>query len=330
MKDTMSESDPIIGDEAFHIAMDEYEAEYQEKMRKKERRPNTGATLGDLLDELDDKRETFESRMNLKSGRDFFREKPPPMQWLVEGVVEKGALVMLAGPPKTAKSWFTLELGLSVASGKSLFGDPLLSGNGEPGTVLFCFLEDGPYNIHARASALASVKGIKDVGSLDTFFRFGGGIDMGQRSHAMAFADAIKRGVPEMSLICFDPFRNLHYGDENDSAAIIQVMDNLRLIRDVTGSAVLVVHHTRKPSASDKANPGYAIRGSGAIFGAVDGLISMMSVDNSERDTDSIVNNIYVRVKGGREASPFSASLTIKDGFDGRASKAMWEVSGRI
>lgn len=266
--------------------------------------------------------------MRIIDAKDFLCSKPPPIDWLVEGVMEKGNLVMLVGAPKTAKSWLSIELGLTVASGGDLFNDPLLLGNGRKGSVLFCFLEDGKYNIHARVNALAASKGIKDPGELDLMFRFGGGIDVGDAQKSIQFANAVKEIKPDLDMLVFDPFRNLHFGDENDSANIIRVMENLRSIRDITGAAILVIHHTRKPASTDKGNPGFTIRGSGAIFGAVDGLIAMSSVH--ENEGEAITNNVFIRVKGGREAKPFSTSLHIMDGQDGRARLAKWKVESVI
>ena len=316
-------------DDMLFRALDEIDAERYEKEQRK------AESLEAYLDKVDRENKKLFKNLGVKTSKDFFRERPPPIRWLVEGVMESKNLVMLAGAPKTAKSWFAIELGLAVATGGALFGDPLMTGTGESGSVLFCFLEDGPHNIYARVCSLAKARGVRDPSDLDLFFRFGGGLNMMNRSEALQLADAIKSGIPKLDLIVFDPFRNLHYGDENDSADIIQVMENLRHIRDVTGAAVLVIHHTRKPSASDKANPGMALRGSGAIFGAVDGLIAMSSIldiatDSGYGSEDTIMNNVFVRVKAGREQKPFSVSLSIKDGFDGRAETAKWSVGAKV
>lgn len=302
MKDLMTMSDEVIGD----------------------------GTIGALIDHIARQNQKLYTNLNIKQGSAFFRERPPPIEWLIEGLLEKKNVVMLAGAPKTAKSWLALEIGLSVASGTPLFGDPLLMGTGRPGKVLFCFLEDGAHNIHARSTALAKGKGLREIEKLGLFFRFGGGLNMGARAQAIQLGEAIKQGIPDLDLLVFDPFRNLHYGDENDSSIIIQIMDNLRYLRDNTGASILVTHHTRKPSGADKNNPGFAIRGSGAIFGSVDGLISMVAIEGLDQDEDTITNNVFTRVKAGKEARPFSVTLSIKDGYNGRAEKATWNVAGKI
>ena len=305
-------------------AMDEIDGErYQREQRQAE-------TLGQYLDKLDRENKKLFKSLGVRTAEDFFSHRPPPIRWLVEGVMEAQNLVMLAGAPKTAKSWFAIELGLSVARGGERFGDPLMTGTGQKGNVLFFFLEDGPHNIYARVTSLAKAKGIRSPDELGMFFRFGGGLNMMKKEEAHQLANAIKAGIPDLDLIVFDPFRNLHHGDENDSAEIIQVMENLRHIRDTTGASVLVVHHTRKPSGADKNNPGMAIRGSGAIFGSVDGLIAMTAIEDIDKDDNVITNNVFIRVKAGKEQRPFSTSLTIKDGFDGRADLATWSVGARI
>jgi RecA-family ATPase len=320
-------TDPV-GVDALFQAMDEVDAERYQSDQK--RSDTIGAYL-DKMENIDRENKKLFNSLGVKTSKDFFKERPPPIRWLVEGVMESKNLVMLAGAPKTAKSWFAIELGLAVATGGALFGDPLMTGTGESGSVLFFFLEDGPHNIYARVCSLAKTRGVRNPADLDLFFRFGGGLNMMNRSEALQLAEAIKCGIPKLDLIVFDPFRNLHHGDENDSADIIQVMENLRHIRDVTGAAVLVIHHTRKPSANDKANPGMALRGSGAIFGAVDGLIAMSSILDIGADAaDTITNNVFVRVKAGREQRPFSVSLSIKDGFDGRAETVKWIVGAMV
>jgi RecA-family ATPase len=268
--------------------------------------------------------------LRIRPASQFFAVPPPPIEWLVRGVVERKNVVMLAGAPKTAKSWMALEMALSVCTGTNMFDDPLLQGSTHRNSVLCFMLEDSEHSVYSRVKSLALSKGIRDVAGLDMYFRFGSGIDIADTSKTHQLASDIAQNLPDLALITFDPFRNMHSADENDSAQIMQIMENLRHIRDVTGASVLVVHHTRKPTASDKMNPGFTVRGSGAIYGAVDGLITMMNVDTLGDEPDVFKNNVFVRVKAGREATPFSAELRIYDGEDGRAERACWQTGGLI
>ena len=55
----------------------------------------------------------------------------------------------------------------------------------------------------------------------------------------------------EPGLIIFDPLRNIHTEDENDSKAMTKVTDAVRKIRDTTGASIVVTHHLRKPTKGD-------------------------------------------------------------------------------
>ena len=288
--------------------------------------------LNDEVEKIKNKANGFAS-LKIKPASHFFSTPPPPIKWLVRGMMESKNVVMLAGAPKTAKSWFALEMAICVASGSNMCGDPLLQGSDTRNAVLCFMLEDSEHSVYSRVKSMALGKGITDVGGLDMYFRFGGGIDLSDTQTAHQLAADIAANIPNLALITFDPFRNLHSGDENNSAEIIQIMENLRHIRTVTGASILIVHHTRKPSSSDQKNPmnaGFTVRGSGAIFGAVDGLITMMNVDSLGDEPDCFKNNVFIRVKAGREATPFSAELRIYDGEDGRAEKAYWKTGGLI
>lgn len=69
---------------------------------------------------------------------DLAKMELPPIQWLVPGLLPEGC-VMLAGRPKTGKSWLALNLALAVASEHGKFLGQDISG---PGTVLYFALED--------------------------------------------------------------------------------------------------------------------------------------------------------------------------------------------
>jgi hypothetical protein len=52
---------------------------------------------------------------------ELLAEDFPEPRWAVPGIIREGC-ILLAGPPKVGKSWLTLGLGLSVASGGKALG----------------------------------------------------------------------------------------------------------------------------------------------------------------------------------------------------------------
>ena len=188
-------------------------------------------------------------------------------------------------------------------------------------------MEDGVANIQARTSALARAKGI-DPSRLPMHFRFRQSLNLSDNGHVDWCIKSLGKimSPSEPGLIIFDPLRNIHTEDENDSKAMTKVTDAVRKIRDTTGASIVVTHHLRKPTKGDVMSPGHAIRGTGALYGACDGLVCMFA-DHSNRIQDSWVNAVYTRCKAGKEADPFSLTLEVKDGRNGRAHTAQWEVS---
>jgi RecA-family ATPase len=66
-------------------------------------------------------------------------------KWAVPGIVAEG-VNLLAGPPKVEKSWLSLGLGLSVASGTKAFDAITVPGC----PVLYLALEDTPRRLQTR------------------------------------------------------------------------------------------------------------------------------------------------------------------------------------
>lgn len=67
-----------------------------------------------------------------------------PIEFCVDGMNSTG-LFILAGAPKTGKSWFTLDMALSIAKGKKL-----LSRETKRGSALYLCLEDSYTRIQNR------------------------------------------------------------------------------------------------------------------------------------------------------------------------------------
>lgn len=99
-----------------------------------------------------DKEETVEEDRSPKPkpGRlfDVLRNTKPP-RWLVEGILTEGGCGFIAGEPKSFKSWFGLDLAMSVATG-GLFLDHFRVLR--PGPVLYIQEEDGPTILKDRAA----------------------------------------------------------------------------------------------------------------------------------------------------------------------------------
>jgi hypothetical protein len=226
--------------------------------------------------------------------------------WLIENLIREGDQVVLAGAPKSGKSFFAFQLAMAVAQGRNHEGDGwfLMPDFTLPQQaqrkVLFFSLEMGPSVVRSRLRPWKSLPSEADANvetmeRLKFVFSVGGRstLDLGDSSGDvyLAVRGLIKHEKPH--LVVFDTFVRVHGLDENDNVRMAALMQNLLDVCEIPDEshhgrtrriAHLIVHHLRKPGKEAHWNSSVidAVRGAGSIIGAAD-LILGMAVDRSER-----------------------------------------------
>ena len=99
-----------------------------------------------------------------RSLADLLEGPPPRMDWRVTDVFPTDALGVIAGAPKSFKSFVALDLGLSVATGVPFLGTFTV----DPGPVVMCIGEGGEQSLRRRATAMlahlgGSAEDVRDV-----------------------------------------------------------------------------------------------------------------------------------------------------------------------
>ena len=90
------------------------------------------------------------SRPEPQTATDLLAEAIPPPAPIVDNLIHEGML-LLGGKSKRGKSWLMLDLALSVATGKRVWGHFPVD---EPQPVLYLALEDGKARIQRRLRAI--------------------------------------------------------------------------------------------------------------------------------------------------------------------------------
>lgn len=72
-------------------------------------------------------------------------------EWLIKGVATKGSVGFVAGAPKSFKSWFALDMSLSVSTGAKFLDHFEVT---EPGPVLYIQEEDSAITVKARTKKI--------------------------------------------------------------------------------------------------------------------------------------------------------------------------------
>ncbi|MBZ0139776.1 MAG: helicase RepA family protein [Pseudorhodoplanes sp.] len=186
----------------------------------------------------------------------------PPVAFVVPGYVAEG-LTVIAGRPKTGKSWLALGWAAAVASGGVAFGSIEV----EAGDVLYLALEDNDRRLKRRLEQMMPDAAKPARLHLTTHCpRLGaGGIE--------AITEWCK-GVKRPRLIVVDVFGKIRPDrreKENLYEADYRAIEPLKTLADELKLAVLVIHHTNK--RDEPYDPFDAVSGTTGLTGAADTVL---------------------------------------------------------
>ena len=91
--------------------------------------------------------------------------RPPEQAWLIESIRAKSAVGIIGGAPKCCKSWFGIDIAVSVASGTPCLGHFEAR---QPGPALIFMAEDAESAVRARGQSLCAGRDL-DTDDLDVF-----------------------------------------------------------------------------------------------------------------------------------------------------------------
>ena len=228
---------------------------------------------------------------------EYLEQEPPPIDDIFHGLMDRGDKVFVIGQSKNRKSFFMLQMGLCLASGK-----PFLNWRSNRRLkVLIIQFELKPANYHRRVRYVASALGIApdDIrGQLDI---------LNLRGKHFSF-DGLQ--VENYDLIICDPFYNLldrANVDECSGRDVSRVLGGLDAIAE-RGPAIAIVHHTTKGRAGDKQ----AIdRGSGTGVMARDYDCCFTLTPHRDHPSEWIVLETILR----NYRSPDAITIEFRDGI---------------
>lgn len=211
---------------------------------------------------------------------DHLRELPKP-EWLVEGLFEKNALVMVAGAPGSCKSILALDWMLCMATGRAWNGRKV-----KPSKVLYLLGEGGSGLLKRIQSWGAYHKcGQREWELLVQNMRISFDVPQlaaaptqeGMAHTPVVMATAAAGFDPDVVVI--DTFARSFVGkDENSSKDTGEWIKSAEELR-ARGYTVVFLHHTRKNTEF-----GHQFRGSTAVSGAMDTIITVIY----DKRTDTI------------------------------------------
>jgi len=188
--------------------------------------------------------------------------------WLIERLWSAGAVGIVSGPPKALKTWTALEMAISVATGVPCLSTFPVH---RSGPVLLYAAEEPMPALHSRLHALARNHALNlDQVDIRVIAADSLRLDRGEDREKLTATVQFHRPV----LLILDPLIRLHGLDENQSGPMAELLGYFRSLQRGTGTAIAIIHHSRKHAASSAA-PGQSLRGSSDLYAFVDSLVSL-------------------------------------------------------
>lgn len=188
----------------------------------------------------------------------------PP--WLIEQLWSANAVGILGGMPKSLKTWMALEMAVAVASGSSCLGEFAVPA---AGPVMLYAAEEGPAALRGRLESLVHHRGLH-LSEVDVRVITEDSLRLDRTGDQERLQDTLELHRP--LLLILDPLVRLHAIDENAAGEIAALLGYLRLLQRKTGTAIALVHHSRK-NLSANGGAGYSLRGSSDLYAWVDSFL---------------------------------------------------------
>jgi hypothetical protein len=209
---------------------------------------------------------------------EFLSTVSPDIDWLVEGLIQRGANGFICAPPKLGKSWLAVDLVLSLALGLPWVGFDVPA----PVRTALITREDNAALTRWRMDRLLA-------GKNSTRADLGGRLYVNSRDQSPAFRlDETELFTPMIAelkavqpeFVILDVFNILHGADENDNTEMRTILERLNQLQREVGCAIGVVHHFNKTAEGSLTQ---RLRGAGSIAGWAEWLIGVEAADEHIR-----------------------------------------------
>ncbi len=202
---------------------------------------------------------------SLVSAADLLNSPGESVEYLIDGLLPRGGIMLLVGKPKCGKSVLARNLALAACRGSWFLGRET-----EKATVIWLCLEES----RSQVSSAFRAMGLRADDAIHFYFGQAG-------RDAQAWLERTCAQV-NAGLVVIDTWHKLTLIESvNDYGAVNRANQRLQQLARERGVAQVWIHHSNKGIARN----GSEVLGSQALFAAVD---TLMSMDRTEDGTRSV------------------------------------------
>jgi len=279
------------------------------------------------------------SNIKTMSFADAWEDRTPYEPHLIQSLLPKGTLSVIAGPPKSQKSLMLLDLACKMAIGEPWFGFAPL----RPLRVFLIQFEMSADMMRSRIHNFRQTTGYspteKDRLSRNFIYteKCVAPFNRDTFPHYLNFAQASypDKGAPPDVLV-FDPLQNMYDGNENSNAEMFVFLRLLDEFRDLINpdAGIIILHHANKTNRREMIeDPFNALRGASALRGY---YTSAIFISKISEDTDDRM--VFFDTRAGMAPGPKRVEYRDGDFVDvgkdheieaGETQLQAWNAEGR-
>jgi hypothetical protein len=247
----------------------------------------------------------FEDDWRCFTLEDAYQERPL-LEYVVEGLFPLPSLSIPYGAPGHLKTLLMQDMALCVAAGLDWLpprpDNTVLPIKTVPVSVMWVDFDNGTRRTHDRIEALAKARQLKP----NTPFFYYSFPTPRLKADGMASIEAMQKRMEgfETKLLIIDNLKAISGDADENSAEMGNVLGNLRMLSENTGSAIVVIHHQRK-SGGKPAREGDKLRGHSSIEASID--LALLVEREGEDSPNVMVRSTKTR---GADVERFGAHFT--------------------
>jgi hypothetical protein len=221
-------------------------------------------------------------------------------QWMIEGLWSDKSHGIIAGEPKTRKSYVSIDIALSVATGTDCLGHFKVI---KPGPVLMIQEEISDAEMRKRLRFIAASKGlggeihrhgdelsVSMPEPIPLYLRNRKQLDLSSdETFQMLHKHVLEKDI---SLLILDPLQlMLGEVDENKAHEVRPILYNFLQLKEETGTGIMIVHHYSKASDKNPRRGGQRMLGSQAFHGWVESALYLSKNEKYETEVEREFRN---------------------------------------